>query len=217
MSSEHSTNASARSAENAGKPNGLAFAARVDGLPLRKIGYAPPMLSAVTYLADPADPDAIDRLADTLGALVSGVAGGLVGDAVIVAPGNSPAVATVAEATGAVLVIYSGGNPFAVGASRARREWILCLEAGDVPAEGWIRTLDRFIGTARPEIGIGRLRRATTLRMRLLGGVEGLLGARTVRAGDVVRRESLAAGAGTVRKLRVRPLNGRIDRSDATY
>jgi hypothetical protein len=171
------------------------------------------MLSAVTYLADPADPDAIDRLADTLGALVSGVAGGLVGDAVIVAPGEVPAVATVAEATGAVLVPFAGGNPFAVGAARARRDWILCLEAGDVPAEGWIRTLDRFIGTARPEIGLGRLHRPVALRMRLLGVVEGVLGARSVRAGDVVRRDSLTTGKGTAQRLRVRALNGRIDRS----
>jgi hypothetical protein len=189
----------------------LALLAPVEDLRRRKIGYAPRMLSAVTYLADPADPDAIDRLADTLGALVSGVAGGLVGDAVIVAPGDIQAVATVAEATGAVLVSYAGGNPFAAGAARARREWILCLEAGDVPAEGWIRTLDRFIGTARPEVGLGRLRRPAALRTRLLSGFEALLGAGFVRAGDVVRRESLRAGAPG--RLRVRALNGRIDRS----
>ena len=169
------------------------------------------MLSAVTYMADPADPDAIDRLADTLGVLVSGVAGGLVGDAVIVAPGTVRAVETVAEATGAVLVPYTGGNPFAVGATLARREWVLCLDAGDMPAEGWIRTLDRFIGLARPEIGLGRLRRSAPWRLRLVTGAEGLLGARAVRAGDVVRRETLLTGSG--RRLTVRALNGRIDRS----
>lgn len=117
------------------------------------------MLSAVTYLADPAEPDAIDRLADTLSVLVSGVAGGLVGDAVIVAGRESEAVAAVAEATGATLVLHRGGNPYAAGAVAARRDWILCLEAGDVPAEGWIRTLDRFVGTARPETALGRLHR----------------------------------------------------------
>ncbi len=171
------------------------------------------MLSAVTLLADPADPDAIDRLADTLSVLVSGVAGGLVGDAIIVVPREAPAVATVAEATGAVLVTHAGGAPFAAGATRARRDWILCLEAGDVPAEGWIRTLDRFIGMAKPEIGIGRFHRTAPLRTRLLARVEGVIGARGVKAGDVVRKEDLLGRSGRTGRLRVRALNGRIDRS----
>jgi hypothetical protein len=171
------------------------------------------MLSAVTYLADPADPDAIDRLADTLSVLVSGVAGGVVSDAVIVAPGEIASVAAVADATGAELVPHAGGNPFVAGAAVARRDWILCLEAGDIPAEGWIRTLDRFVGTARPEIGLGRLRRPVSLSLRLVTAVEGVLGARSVRAGDVVRRASLTGGALPPGGLRVRMLNGRIDRA----
>ncbi|MEE7450661.1 hypothetical protein MRF4_24245 [Methylobacterium radiotolerans] len=159
------------------------------------------MLSAVTYLADPADPDAIDRLADTLSVLVSGVAGGLVGDAVIVAGRDSEAVAAVAEATGATLVLHRVGNPYAAGAAAARRDWILCLEAGDVPAEGWIRTLDRFVGTARPETALGRLR------------VETVAGARQARAGDVVRREALRAEGAFAGRLKVRPLIARIERA----
>ncbi|MGH1592175.1 hypothetical protein ACRBEV_32100 [Methylobacterium phyllosphaerae] len=172
------------------------------------------MLSAVTYLADPADPDAIDRLADTLSVLVSGVAGGLVGDAVIVSGRASEAVAAVAEATGATLVLQGNGNPYAVGAAAARRDWVLCLEAGDVPAEGWIRTLDRFVGTARPETGLGRLHRPAagwlgTVRNR----VEALAGARQARAGDVVRRDVLRAGAVFAPRLKVRPLIARIERA----
>ena len=69
------------------------------------------MLSAVISLTDPAAPDAIDRLADTLSALVSGVAAGLVGDAVIVTAAASEAVATVAEATGAALVPHDAIEP----------------------------------------------------------------------------------------------------------
>ncbi|MGH1570005.1 hypothetical protein ACRAWG_04155 [Methylobacterium sp. P31] len=172
------------------------------------------MLSAVTYLADPADPDAIDRLADTLSVLVSGVAGGLIGDAVIVAGIESEPVAAVAEATGATLVVHRGRNPYATGAAAARRDWVLCLEAGDVPAEGWIRTLDRFIGTARPEIGLGRLQRpAGGWFGRLVGRIEILAGARQARAGDVVRRDALRAGAVFAPRLKVRPLIARIDRA----
>ncbi len=183
--------------------------AREVRLSLRKIGYAPRMLSAVTHLDDPADPDAIDRLADTLSALVSGVAGGLVGDAIIVVPREVPAVATVAEATGAVLVVHTGHDPFGAGAAIARRDWIFCLDAGDVPAEGWIRTLDRFVGMVKPEIGIGRLDRPEPLR-RLRNRLDRLFGTRTIRAGDVVRREDLS---GRTKRLRVRALHARIDRS----
>ncbi len=172
------------------------------------------MLSAVTYLADPSDPDAIDRLADTLSVLVAGVAGGLVGDAVIVAGQASDAVAAVAEATGATLILHPSGSPYVAGAAAARRDWILCLEAGDVPAEGWIRTLDRFVGTARPEIGLGRLHRpAAGWRGRLAGRFETLAGARQARAGDVVRREALRNGPVFAPRLKVRPLIARIDRA----
>jgi hypothetical protein len=172
------------------------------------------MLSAVTYLADPADPDAIDRLADTLSVLVSGVAGGLIGDAVIVSGSESEAVAAVAEATGASLVLHRGGNPYAAGAAAARRDWILCLEAGDVPAEGWIRTLDRFVGTARPETALGRLHRtAAGWLERLVGRLESVMGARQARAGDVVRREALRSGGPFAARLKVRPLIARIERA----
>ena len=172
------------------------------------------MLSAVTYLADPADPDAIDRLADTLSVLVSGVAGGLIGDAVIVAGAESEAVAAVAEATGATLVLHRGGAAFAAGARAARRDWVLCLEAGDVPAEGWIRTLDRFVGTARPDIGVGRLHRPAAGWLGLVRNrVEAWVGTRRPRAGDVVRRDVLRSGATVATRLKVRPLIARIDRA----
>lgn len=171
------------------------------------------MLSAVVFLADPAAPDAIDRLADTLSALVSGVAAGLVGDAVIVTGAASGAVAAVAETTGAALALHAGGDPYSAGAGLARRDWVLCLEAGDVPAEGWIRTLDRFIGTAKPEIGLGRLRRPPAgWRARMLAPIEALAGARRSRAGDVIRREILRTGTAFAPRIKVRRLIARIDR-----
>ena len=171
------------------------------------------MLSAVIYLSRPGEPDAIDRLADTLSALVAGVAAGLVSDAVIVTDRRDEAVATVADATGATLALCPDGDPFRTGAAVARREWVLCLEGGDVPAEGWIRTLDRFIGTARPEVGLGRLRRSGAgLRVRAAAGVETLVGARAARAGDVIRRDTLRASPASAPRLRVRQLIARIDR-----
>ncbi len=173
------------------------------------------MLSAVTYIARPDGPDAIDQLADTLGALVAGVAAGLVSDAVIVAGAENDEVATVADATGAALVVRPrGASPWLTGARSARRDWVLCLEAGDVPAEGWIRTLDRFIGTARPETALARLRRPQSgLPARLILRGESVLGVARPRAGDLVRREKLVAGPVFAPRLKARHLIARIERA----
>ena len=43
--------------------------------------------------------------------------------------------------------------------------------------------------------------------------VESVVGARGVRAGDVVRKEDLLGRSGRSGRLRIRALNGRIDRS----
>ncbi|GEP02451.1 hypothetical protein [Methylobacterium oxalidis] len=173
------------------------------------------MISALTYVARPADPDTIDRLADTLGALVTGVAAGLIGDAVIIAAAPHETVAAVAEATGAALVVRPrGASPWAAGAKAARREWVLCLESGDVPAEGWIRTLDRFVNTARPDVALARLRRPhANLPVRLATKGESVLGASAPRPGDLVRRERLVAGPNFSPRLKPRLLLARLERA----
>lgn len=173
------------------------------------------MLSALISVARPNDPDAVDQLADSLGALVAGVAAGLVGDAVIIVPAHNPTIETVAEATGAKVVLRGrGASPWSAGAKAARRDWVLCLEAGDVPAEGWIRLLDRFIGTARPEVSLARLRRPHTgLPARIAARGERVLGATAPRPGDLVRRERLLAGPKFAGRLKARPLAARLDRA----
>ena len=108
------------------------------------------MITAVVFARG-----SVEALGVTLSALVSGVADGLVGDAVIVSPVSSPAVERVANAAGAVLVV-SGEDPWRAGAAKARRDWILCLDAGDVPREGWLRTLERFAATCPLERRFGR-------------------------------------------------------------
>ncbi|GJD76564.1 hypothetical protein [Methylobacterium goesingense] len=173
------------------------------------------MLSALISVARPNDPDAVDQLADTLGALVAGVAAGLVGDAVIIVPVHNPTIESVAEATGAKVVLRGrGASPWSAGAKAARRDWVLCLEAGDVPAEGWIRLLDRFIGTARSEVSLARLRRPHTgLPARIAARGERVIGATAPRPGDLVRRERLLAGPKFAGRLKARPLAARLDRA----
>ena len=173
------------------------------------------MISALIHVARPADPESIERLADTLSALVAGVAAGLVADAVIVSGGASEALNTVAEASGARLVQRArGASPWRAGAQAARRDWVLCLEAGDLLREGWIRTVDRFVNTARPEVSLARLRRPhAVLPARIAARGERIIGVREPRAGDLVRRERLLAGAVLAPRLKPRILSVRIDRS----
>lgn len=173
------------------------------------------MITGLIRLPAPDRPGAIEALADTLAALVGGVAAGVVGDAVIVAPVETPDVARVVDATGATFVHAPlSADPWAEGARHARREWCLCLEAGDVPADGWIRSADRFAGLAGPEIAVARLRRPhAPLLHRLLARIDAVAGTRSVRAGDLVRRAALLTEPDRARRLAVRPLAATIGRA----
>jgi hypothetical protein len=147
-----------------------------------------------------------EALAVTLSALIPGVIDGLIGDAVVLARWADPDIASVAEATGATLVtVPPGDDPWKAGAAAARREWVLCLEDGDVPAEGWVRALDHFVSINAGDRGFGRLtRRPATLKSRALGLVESGFGARQVRAGDLVHRRLLRdAGVRATRPVRI--------------
>jgi hypothetical protein len=132
----------------------------------------------------------VEALALTLSALVPGVADGLVGDAVVLAATPNRPVEDVVDALGARLIV-GADRSWATGAQAARRDWILCLTDGDVPLEGWIGALDRFIAASPADRGFGRLAsRPARLGERLVR----LLGSREVRAGDLVRRDLLLRG-----------------------
>ncbi|MET0531451.1 MAG: hypothetical protein ABW003_24490 [Microvirga sp.] len=126
-----------------------------------------------------------EALAATLSALVPAVAAGLIGDAVILADKQDDVLVQVADAAGASLV---EGDAWADGVAVARREWLLCLDDGDIPQEGWIRVLDRFVGLAKPEQGLARMRRQ---RAGLMSAISSLLAGSSVRAGDLVHRRVL--------------------------
>jgi hypothetical protein len=138
---------------------------------------------------------------------VPAVVVGLMGDAVVIARAPDPALVAIAETAGASLAIACpGADLWREGGSLARREWLLCLQSGDVPADGWMRAVDRFLVTAvRENRPIGRFSRrgsgAATALSRL---IEGVAGTRAVRPGDVVQRNWLtAADAARVRPLRI--------------
>jgi hypothetical protein len=151
--------------------------------------YAAPMITALIRTTH--GPGA---LAVTLSALVPAVAAGLVGDAIIVARAHDETIDQVADASGAALVVTEG-NPWKEGTRVARHEWILCLDDGDVPQEGWIRALERFVGLGASAEGLGRLRRHHEGAIRrVLDGLRALMRRQEVGAGDLVHRRVLLEG-----------------------
>lgn len=149
------------------------------------------MITGVIHVEGPPE-----ELAASLGALVPAVVEGLMGDAVIVAGRADPALTTISEISGAKLLhIASDADPWRAGAALARRPWLLCLQSGDVPGEGWMRAADRFLAAAvRSGQPLGRLARRRSSPGTVLAALaERLAGTRQVRAGDLVRRDWLMA------------------------
>jgi hypothetical protein len=99
------------------------------------------MLTAVV-LAN-RNPGALVR---TLGALVPGAAEGLVTDALVITRAFEQEAANLAEAVGAACLV-AAGDPWFAAARTARQSWLLCLEAGEAPADGWIEAVGRFLST----------------------------------------------------------------------
>src|ERR671912_412047 len=118
--------------------------------------------------------------------------------AVTLAGAPSDALERVTDAVGATLVIDPSGG-WSQGARATKRDWVLCLADGDVPTEGWIRALDRFIALSPPDRLFGRLRRPRSLadRARTLVAPGG------VRAGDLVHRSLLLEPRRPARPQRV--------------
>lgn len=147
-----------------------------------------------------------EALAVTLSSLVPAVAAGLIGDAVILAPPPDETLARVADAAGATLIVGEDVT-WQKGAQAARRDWLLCLEDGDVPQEGWIRVLDRFVSLGKPERGVARLRRQRSGFLgQVLESVRRLAGSASIRAGDLVHRRVLMEGAKAKRPVRLSAL-----------
>lgn len=165
------------------------------------------MITALILAGDDPRP-----LAATMSALVSGVADGVVTDAVVIADAPAPVLEALADASGATLVVRAAGeDAWCAGARAARHDWLLCLEAGDVPLDGWTRALERFAGAAPADAppAFGRLRRRVE---GLLPRLRAALAAadRRPRAGDLVHASHLKPGA----RSRVARLHATIAREE---
>jgi hypothetical protein len=142
-----------------------------------------------------------EALGVTLASLVPAVVAGIVGDAVLIAPRQDASVETIADGVGASLV----------AAAVARRDWLLCLEDGDVLADGWMRPLERFLATASAtDPAVARLRRSSAGRAAAVRtAIERWAGTRRPRAGDLVHRAWLDGARQRVRPVAIR---ARIER-----
>lgn len=83
-------------------------------------------------------------LAATLSVLVPAVAEGFLGHAVIVDPAGNLEIERIADATGA-RYLSGGGEAWQRGAGEARGDWIVLLDAGDVPQTHWVETAERHL------------------------------------------------------------------------
>ena len=143
----------------------------------------------------------------TLSALVPAVAAGLVGDAVVLAGEPDESITKVADAAGANLVV--SGEGWRAGVQAARRDWLLCLEDGDIPQEGWIRVLDRFVSLNPSECGVARLRRPGGVLRTGLDALSAVVGRSSIRAGDLVHRRILMNETRTRSPVRLAATIGR--------
>ena len=152
----------------------------------------------------------VPALAVTLAALVPAVAEGLVADAVVLVRRPDSEVAKVAEGVGARLA-EAGEDPWRSGAALARRDWLLCLEDGDIPLDDWARAIERFLAYGARERPLARLRRRPQpISKRVTRVWEAGFGGK-IRAGDLVHRR-LLEGAGRARPF---PLTATIEREPA--
>lgn len=157
------------------------------------------MLTAIIRSNGPCEP-----LAATLTVLIAAVSEGFVGHAVVVAPRQDSEIEMLVDATGASFVSAPAGTAWSEGAKAARGDWLLLLEAGDMPDPQWTRVVERhlLVSAQRPAL------------MPKAGTVAGL----KERAARLLRPRALAAGLITTRReaeaglLSAPPLRLRVTR-----
>lgn len=86
------------------------------------------------------------ELAKTLSALVRGAVEGIISDVTIVDDGSSDGTATVADAAGCNLF---SSSDIAKLPARIRSDWIMLIEPGAKPVNGWIEVISEHINNSR--------------------------------------------------------------------
>lgn len=135
--------------------------------------------------------DSPRALAATLSVLIPAVAEGFLGHAVIVDAALVSDIERIADTTGASYLHASPAEAWRQGAGAARGDWLLLLDAGDVPQAHWTQAVQRhlLIAPERPALiplsgAAGALRERAAISF----------GARRLRAGLIVPKSAALAG-----------------------
>ena len=103
--------------------------------------------------------DAVAGIGPTLGALVPGVADGLVREVILADGGSTDAIAEVAEETGATLIAApkGRGSQLRAGGEAARGDWLLFLHADTILPSDWVDSVARHMQRHPDRAGFFRL------------------------------------------------------------
>lgn len=145
------------------------------------------MLAAVIRATGP-----VSALGATFAALIPGVTHGLLGHAVVLDPAGEGEIERLAEATGAG---YVADDDWLGGVKAARGEWLMLLDAGDLPGINWPAAVERHLQVAGTQASLlPREGWAASLAERF---------GRGLRPGLLLPRDMALAGrvAGRVRRL----------------
>lgn len=147
-------------------------------------------------------------LAATFSVLIPAVADGFLGHAVVVEMSASAETERLADVTGASFLHCPGGDCWHAAASVARGDWLLLLDAGDVPQANWIQAVDRHLLMAADRAALLPLRGAVpALRERVAVS----FAPRQLRAGLVAPKAAALTG-----RLASAPLRLSVARERAT-
>ncbi|AZO78731.1 MULTISPECIES: hypothetical protein [unclassified Bosea (in: a-proteobacteria)] len=149
----------------------------------------------------------VEALAATLSVLIPAVAQGVIGHAVVIDEADDAAIERLADETGASYVraknLAKNGEAWSSGVAQARGDWVILLEAGDLPEPQWTPSIERHLLTMAMRPALMPLR-GMAARLREWGAVS--LRSRHVRAGLLAPKTQILSGrlARAPRRLTVR-------------
>lgn len=136
-------------------------------------------------------PGSVQALAATFAVLIPAVAEGFLGHAVVVDTAGANDIERIADATGASYLRAGNAEGWHLGAKEARGDWLLLLDAGDVPQLNWAQAVERHLLVAPDAPALLPLRGfAASLRERAAIS----FGGRRLRAGLAAPKGTVLAG-----------------------
>lgn len=136
-------------------------------------------------------PGSVQALAATFAVLIPAVSEGFLGHAVVVDTAGASDIERIADATGASYLRAGNAEGWHLGAKEARGDWLLLLDAGDVPQPHWVQAVERHLLVAPHAPALMPLRGlAASLRERAAIS----FGGRSLRAGLVAQKSAVLVG-----------------------